>query len=71
MDYLATITQDGHTLLIETYNIINISLMQQIGLNDREGIYYLVIISYEDGQKEQTVISHDTWEYWNQTRNKK
>lgn len=71
MDYLATISQDGHTVLIETFNITSINLMQQIALKDKEGIFYFVIISYEDGQKEQTIISHETWEYWNQSRNNK
>lgn len=71
MEYLATISQDGHTILIETGNITDISLMQQIALRDKEGIYYLVIISYSDGQREQSVISHETWDFWNQNRNNK
>lgn len=66
MEWLATISRDNHIVYIETKDIKHINLMQQIGLTDREGVYYLVIIDYNDGSREQTVISDEVWQFWNQ-----
>lgn len=70
MDYISTIhPQKGINILYETYNIKVIHLMQQVQLNDRKGIFYLVVIEYNDGSREQTILSNESWEAWNKWKN--
>lgn len=66
MEWLVTISRDNHVVYIETKDISHISLLQQIVLTDREGVYYLVMIGYKNGSREQSVISDEVWQLWNQ-----
>lgn len=65
MEYLVTLSPQGITVLYETYNIKRIDLFQQVNIPNMEGIYYMVVIEYDDGHKENTVISNDQWNLWN------
>lgn len=68
--YLSTITQDGKTLLIEADDIIDVQPMQPLNIGGNR-ICYLVIISYRNGTKEQTVIEDAVWKWWNSDERKK
>lgn len=65
MDYLVTLSPQGVTVFYETYNIKDIQLFQPVNIQGKDEQYYIVIIEYDDGSKEQTVISHTQWDMWN------
>lgn len=65
MEWLLTIAPDGRKIYYETYNIKSIQLVQPINIIDNSEPCYLVIITYDDGRKEKTVIPHYAWEAWN------
>lgn len=67
--YLPTIMQDGKTLLIEADNIVDIQLMQPLNIGSSR-ICYIVILCYKDGSREQSVITDDTWKWWNSDERK-
>ena len=71
MEYIATISPQGTTILYETSDIKQIHLMQQVQFKDKEGIYYLVVIEYTDRDREQTVISNEVWQAWNDFQSSK
>lgn len=66
MDYIATFSPNGEIILYETYNIQSIQLYQPINVPNISYPCYLVVINYTDRDSEQTVISHDSWQLWNQ-----
>lgn len=66
MDYIATFSPDGRMILYETYNIKSIQIYQPINIPKMDDPCYLVVISYIDREPEQTVISHSSWQAWNQ-----
>lgn len=68
--YLSTITRGGKTLLIETDNIKSIQLLQPVGITGKSGTFYLVLIIYDDDSREQTVISEESWKWWNSDERK-
>lgn len=70
MDYLLTISPQGIKTYYETYNISSIQLMQPVGINGSDRPHYIVVITYDNGQKEQAIISDETWQLWNMERNK-
>lgn len=65
MDYLVTISPQGVRIFYETYNMKHIQLIQPMNIMDDSEPYYMVVITYTDGSKEQTLIPHHQWEMWN------
>ena len=41
--------------------------MQPLGIENQNPMY-VVLIDYENGTREQTVITEDTWNWWNNER---
>lgn len=56
--------QNGKTLFIEADNIKDLQLMHPLNIGSSD-VMYLVIINYEDGKREQAVITENTWKWWN------
>lgn len=64
MEWLATINQQGTITYIETNNIKDIQLLQPINFQDKNEQFYVILIFYNNDTREQTVISHNSWETW-------
>ena len=65
MEWLLTIAPDGRKVYFETSNIRSIQLIQPLNIMDNSEPCYMVVITYDDGHKEQTVLPHYSWEACN------
>ena len=62
--YLVYITQQGVTVFVSYDDIQSLMKGQDIRVGDSDERYYLTIITFKNGVREQQAVSESQWRFW-------
>lgn len=68
-NYLFYITQQGTTIFVSYDDIQSLMKGQPVVSNDFSGDYFLTVITFKDGVREQQIVSAEQWSIWEEVHN--